>query len=65
LHDHRRRDREGYRTPSELARLRAWFDAFDTGHFDATIEQDIGSGKLDRLAEEAVADHHAKRSREI
>ena len=51
--------------PSELARLRAWFSAFDAAHFDAAIEQDAVSGKLDALAEEALADHRAKRSREL
>ena len=33
--------------PDELARFRAWFEAFDAKHFDATIERDAGDGKLD------------------
>jgi hypothetical protein len=39
--------------PRELARFRAWFEAFDAAHFDAAIERDIGAGKLDARAEHA------------
>jgi len=45
--------------PRELARFRAWFEAFDANQFDATIERDAQAGKLDGLAEEALADHRA------
>jgi hypothetical protein len=51
--------------PGELARLRAWFTAFDAVHFDATIEQGAAGGKLDALANEALAEHRAGRSREL
>jgi hypothetical protein len=51
--------------PRELARFRAWFEAFDTQQFDAAIEQDIRAGKLDAHAEEALAAHRAGRSREL
>ena len=51
--------------PRELARFRTWFDAFDVQHFDAAIERDIGAGKLDAHAEEALAAHRAGRSREL
>ena len=49
----------------ELDRLRTWFDEFDAKRFDAKIERNAQSGKLDRLAEEALADHRAGRSREL
>jgi hypothetical protein len=39
--------------PRELARFRAWFDAFDSSQFDAAIERDAQAGKLDGLAEKA------------
>jgi succinate dehydrogenase flavin-adding protein (antitoxin of CptAB toxin-antitoxin module) len=39
----------------ELARFRAWFDAFDADLFDAAIERDARDGKLDAIAEEAIA----------
>ncbi|MBA2402633.1 MAG: hypothetical protein H0V72_28850 [Bradyrhizobium sp.] len=41
--------------PGELARFRAWFEAFDADRFDAAIERDSSDGKLDAFAEEAVA----------
>jgi hypothetical protein len=49
--------------PRELARFRAWFEAFDADQFDAAIERDARAGKLDALAEEAIAAHRAGKSR--
>jgi hypothetical protein len=51
--------------PRELARFRAWFEVFDAEQFDAAIERDISAGKLDTHADEALAAHHAGRSREL
>jgi hypothetical protein len=51
--------------PRELARFRAWFEAFDAAQFDAAIERDARAGKLDAHAEEALAAHRAGRSREL
>ena len=51
--------------PRELARFRAWFEAFDAEQFDAAIERDAHAGKLDALADEALAPHRAGRSREL
>ena len=31
--------------PRELARFRAWFEAFDARQFDAAIERDAHAGK--------------------
>jgi hypothetical protein len=52
-------------TPGELARFRAWFEAFDAEQFDAAIERDISTGRLDAHAEEALAAHGAGRSRDL
>jgi hypothetical protein len=49
----------------ELARFRAWFEAFDAEQFDAAIERDAGTGKLDALVDEALAEHRAGRSRDL
>ncbi|MCC6948958.1 MAG: hypothetical protein IT539_14430 [Bradyrhizobiaceae bacterium] len=49
----------------ELARFRAWFERFDAARFDEKIERDAKAGKLDRLAEQALADHRNGRSREL
>jgi hypothetical protein len=43
--------------PRELARFRAWFEAFDAAQFGAAIERDARAGKLDAQAEEALAGH--------
>jgi hypothetical protein len=51
--------------PRELARFRAWFEAFDAERFDAAIERDISAGKLDAHADEALAAHRAGHSREV
>jgi hypothetical protein len=51
--------------PDELAKFRAWFEAFDAERFDRKIERDIKAGRLDRLADEALAEFRAGRSREL
>jgi hypothetical protein len=49
----------------ELARFRAWFVEFDAARFDEKIERDAKAGKLDKLADEALADYRAGRAREL
>jgi hypothetical protein len=51
--------------PEELAAFRAWFEAFDAARFDEKIARDAATGRLDRLADEALADHRRGRSREL
>lgn len=51
--------------PQELARFRAWYEVFDAQQFDAAVERDAKAGKLDALAEEALAAHRAGRSGEL
>jgi hypothetical protein len=50
-------------TPQELARLRAWFAAFETGMAAPKAEQEGKAAKIGRLAGRAVADFR-KRLRE-
>ncbi len=50
--------------PDELARVRAWFEQFEAERFDRKIERDAAGGRLDRLAEEALAEHRQGRARE-
>ena len=47
----------------ELAHFREWFVAFNAVAWDRQIEADAASGKLDGLADAALADHNAGRSR--
>lgn len=51
--------------PGELAKFRAWFDEFDAARFDERIERDARDGKLDKLAEQALAAHRDGRAREL
>ena len=52
-------------SPSELSRFREWFATFDAEIWDRQIESDVAEGKLDRLADEAIAAHKRGDSREI
>jgi len=52
-------------TPSELAAFRTWFLQFDGNVWDRQIEADLGEGKLDKLANEALAAHRAGKSKEL
>jgi hypothetical protein len=49
----------------QLADFRAWFEAFDAARFDERIDQDANAGRLDRLAERAIAYFRAGRAREL
>ncbi|HEX9725649.1 MAG TPA: hypothetical protein VGC53_15315 [Vicinamibacteria bacterium] len=49
----------------ELAELRDWFLAFDWAAWDRQLEQDIQAGKLDALAEEALQEHAAGKTKAI
>lgn len=46
-------------TPDEFGRLRQWFADVDYQRWDEQLEQDIADGKLDALAEEAIAEFKA------
>jgi hypothetical protein len=52
-------------SPDQLARFRAWFEAFDAARFDEKIERDAKSGKLDKFAERAMDDYRKGRAREL
>jgi hypothetical protein len=40
----------------ELAAFRKWFMEFDAQIWDKQFEEDAAAGRLDKLAEEAIAD---------
>jgi len=52
-------------TPAELEAFRRWFYEFDAQAWDRQIEEDVRKGKLDKLAEEALAAHRAGKSTEL
>ena len=52
-------------TPSELEAFRRWFREYDSDEWDRQIEEDVRAGKLDKLADEALAAHRAGKSKEL
>lgn len=50
---------------AELAKFRRWFAQFDANAWDAQIEADAAAGKLDALAEEALAEYRSGQAREL
>ena len=46
--------------PDQLAQFRVWFEEFNSALFDQKIRRDAVSGKLDRLAEQAIDDLRAR-----
>jgi hypothetical protein len=49
----------------ELQAFRRWFAKFDAARWDKQIERDSKNGKLDKLAEEAKAEHHKGKSKSL
>ena len=49
----------------ELARFREWFDEFEAKAWDKRFEADAKSGKLDKLANQAIADFRAGKCKEL
>jgi hypothetical protein len=49
----------------DLARFRAWFDAFDGERLDARIALDERTGKLDNLVQQALTDYRNGEAREV
>ena len=51
--------------PEEVARVRAWLDEQSEAAWDNQIEQDERAGRLKVLAERALAEHRAGRTRPL
>jgi len=49
----------------ELARFRKWFEEFDAKIWDRQFEEDAKSGKLDKLANQAIADFRAGKYKKL
>ena len=52
-------------TPAELDSFRGWFEKFDAVRWDEQLTQDAAAGTLDDLAEQALADHRAGRTKTL
>lgn len=52
-------------SPGEVARLAEWFAEFRADLWDRQIEADAKAGRLDKIAEQALADHRAGRTKPL
>lgn len=52
-------------TPDEFQKLLKWFSDLDNQRWDEQLEKDIKDGKLEELAQEAIADFKAERYQQI
>ena len=50
---------------AELEAFRNWFREYDADEWDRQIGEDVLAGRLDKLAEEALAAHKAGRTKEL
>lgn len=50
---------------NKLKQFRDWFENFDSNQWDNQIEADVNGGKLDSIAELAIADHNAGKSKKL
>lgn len=50
---------------SELSEFRRWFLEFDADAWDAQLENNVRTGALDALADQAIAEHREGRSRAL
>ena len=52
-------------SPEQLRQFRAWYEEFDSDVWDRQIEQDSKSGKLDDLANQALQEHRAGKTKKL
>ena len=52
-------------SPEELAQFREWFLEFDWAAWDRQLQRDVRAGKLDALAEKALRDHAAGKTKPL
>ncbi len=50
---------------AQLRQFRSWYSKFDSEAWDEQIEKDVSTGKLDALAEAAIADHKAGKTKKL
>ena len=52
-------------SPQQEAEIRTWLNERVEGEWDAEIEDDERSGRLDAMAEKALAEHRAGQTRPL
>ena len=50
---------------SNLAAFRKWFRKYDSELWDDQIEKDVRSGKLEKLAKQALSEHKRGKTKEL
>ncbi len=50
---------------TDLSEFRAWFEEYDAQVWDEQFEEDASSGKLDKLANQAISDFKGGKYKEI
>lgn len=50
---------------NDLTALREWFDEFEAKMWDNQFEEDVKSGKLEKLANQAIDDFRAGECKEL
>jgi hypothetical protein len=51
--------------PQDFRRLTYWIAELDQRRWDEQLERNVGAGRLENLAAEALADYQAGRTREM
>jgi len=51
--------------PDQLSAFRERFHAFDADKWDEQFVGDVAAGRLDQLADDAIADHQAGKSTKL
>jgi hypothetical protein len=52
-------------SPEQVAQIRAWLAEYDARAWDEQVAQDERAGRLDALAERALAEHRAGRTQPL
>ncbi len=52
-------------SPEQVAQIRVWLAEYDERQWDEQIARDEREGRLDALAERALAEHRAGRTRPL
>ncbi len=52
-------------SPQELEAFRRWFEEMEARLWDEQIERDAQSGKLDKVAEQALQEYRAGKVKEL
>ncbi len=52
-------------SPQDFNHLLGWIEEFEAQQWDAQIERDAATGKLDKIAEQAFKDYQIGKAREL